>query len=145
VTAPARRPAAPLTSVPTSAPTSVPTSLPTSPPTGRGAAPSQRRRSDDRRSDDRRGGERRAGQAAVLHHRRATDRRLDLAGADLQLQRRAFAQRLAEQPVVIDLVERLPETTDDEPVVDLVRCPLCEVLHDRLWLFAHVARDHRAG
>lgn len=100
----------------------------------------------ERRGEDRRSRDRRGPQAAVLHHRRATDRRLDLAGVDLRLQRTAFQQRVvARPPVVVDLVERVEATLEPEPVVDLVRCPLCEVLHDRLWLFAHVARDHRTG
>lgn len=111
-------------------------------------SPNERRRESDRRA-----GDRRRGQAAVLHHRRATDRRLDLAGVDLRLQRTAFERSAANAPaprgrpdVVIDLLERVPEPPPAaEPVVDLVRCPLCEVLHDRLWLFAHVARDHRGG
>jgi hypothetical protein len=105
-----------------------------------------------RRETDRRNGDRRRAQAAVLHHRRATDQRLDLAGVTLRLQRSAFERAAAAppvpRPVVIDLVDRqidLEPEAAPEPVVDLVRCPLCEVLHDRLWLFAHVARDHRGG
>ncbi len=94
---------------------------------------------------DRRRGDRRAGQAAVLAHRRESDVRLDAAGAAGLLQRRAFQQavsrarvlpapRQSERPVVVDL-------RDPEPV-ELVRCPLCDVLHDPLWLFRHVAADH---
>ncbi|MCU1693932.1 MAG: hypothetical protein JWM64_3023 [Frankiales bacterium] len=94
---------------------------------------------------DRRRGDRRGGQAAVLAHRRATDVRLDAAGAAGLLQRRAFEQAVAaarpvpvprrpEQAAVVDLRDR--------DTVELVRCPLCDVLHDRLWLFRHVAVDH---
>ena len=42
---------------------------------------------------ERRRGDRRARQAAVLDHRRATDRRLDAAGAALLLQRSAFVRQ----------------------------------------------------
>lgn len=90
----------------------------------------------------------------MLDHRRATDRRLDAAGAALALQRRAFQSRVVPAPptttTVVDLVEAEEAVVDlraleAAPVVDVVRCPLCDVLHDRLWLFAHVARDHPSG
>lgn len=111
--------------------------------------PTERRR-DSRPAPgaDRRGGDRRSGQAAVLDHRRATDRRLDAAGASFALQRRAFQSRVVAEPrttVVVDEVVVDLRALEAAPVVDMVRCPLCDVLHDRLWLFAHVARDHASG
>ena len=62
-------------------------------------------RTGDRRRTDRRGGDRRRGQAAVLHFRRATDRRMDGAQAEALLARRALEHRVQARPVV-DLVAR---------------------------------------
>jgi hypothetical protein len=111
------------------------------------ALPVDRRRSTaPPPGEERRRGDRRAGQAAVLAHRRATDVRLDAAGSAGLLQRRAFQHAVARARTVVP-----PRTTDTAPVlvdlrdpapVELVRCPLCDVLHDPLWLFRHVAADH---
>ena len=105
---------------------------------------------------DRRRGDRRRGQAAVLDHRRVTDRRLDAAGLDVVLQQQAFRRRAAVPARIVDLVQRtvdLREPTGEpseragdprrpEPEVRLDPCPLCGALFDRLWLFRHVAVDH---
>ncbi len=108
----------------------------------------ERRRSTDVTvSGDRRRGDRRQTQAAVLHFRRATDRRMNGAQADALLQRRALDLRLRTQ---VDLVQ-LPaprETVELDRVVDLDaerpsgRCPECGVPCDPLWLVRHYVEAH---
>lgn len=81
----------------------------------------------------------------MLDHRRASDRRLDAAGVAGLLQRRAFERAVATaRPLPLPAPEppaAVVDLREAEPV-ELVRCPLCDVLHDRAWLFRHVAADH---
>ena len=84
----------------------------------------------------------------MLDHRRDTDRRLDAVGSAGLLQRRQFQQAVSRaRPVpapVVTAEQAGPAVVDLVPVepVELVRCPLCDVLQDRMWLFRHVASDH---